>query len=221
MEYSVLIRPESIKDHEKSLSLDTRKANKLKVPADIKLALYRQRNYRKRLLREKGSEIKVRSQTRNSKSTAGTQLGTNPIVATLPQSLQGKGEQFLSFLQQIPNFKVNDRGEVSYGAEEADGSRIIDIVHDFVRERPAKSPAKGWKLVAAALKEANVPREFIGNRSRWQYIQSLESSSASTPRTRPSIAKTLSDIGSLRRRLQFQSGSGVGRALKTLKWRRH
>ena len=74
--------------------------------------------------------------------------------------------------------------------------------------------------MAEALQENNVPKEFVGNRSRWQYIQGLEATPHDTP-TRTPLSKTLSDLQSLRQRLQFQSGTGVGQALRTLKWKTH
>ena len=175
MEYSILMRPDYFDDHEKSLMKQSRRVLRhRKLPADQKLALYRQQNYRRRLLKEKGTEISIKPKGNKSASAQVTQTETNPIVATLPKSLQTKGEGFLDFLQKIPDFSVNQKGEISYREQHIPGSRIFDLVHDFVRDRPSKSPAKGWQVLAEALQENNVPKEFVGNRSRWQYIQSLE-----------------------------------------------
>ena len=209
MEYSILVRPEYFEDHEKSLDKDLRSASNVKLPADIKLALRRQQNYRRRILKEKGSEINIKQRQNKSKVSTSTQVETNPISLTFPKSLQAKAQSFLSFLQNIPGLKVNEKGEISYGAQHVSGSRKIDLVHDFVRDRPSKSPAKGWQVLAEALKEHNVPKEFIGNRSRWQYIQGLEANADPEATPRRSISRTLSDLESLRRRLQFQTGTGI------------
>ena len=220
MEYSVLVRPELLEDYEKQLTKEAGKAKRLKVPSDIKLALYRQENYRRRLLKEKGSEIKVRQKANKSMTTQEVQTGLNPIVATLPKSLQSKGEGLLDFVQKIPDFVVNEKGEISYSGTHVPGSRIFDLVHDFVRDRPSKSPAKGWQTLAEALKEHNIPKELVGNRSRWQYIQGLEKSPPSTP-TSGSVSKALRDLEALRRRLSFQSGTKITQALRSLKWKTH
>ena len=94
-------------------------------------------------------------------------------------------------------------------------------MHDFIRERPSKSPAKGWQVLVEALKDYNIPKEFIGNRLRWQYIQTLDEPTTYSPSTPASrrLTDTLRNYQALRRRLSFQSGSGIGQALKLLKWK--
>lgn len=226
MDISYLVRPEYFKDHEKALSKQTSKIGKSNYPSDIKLALYRQGKYRQRLLKEKGQEVRVRQKGPSKVvSSVETQSGNNPIITSLPKSLQSKGENLVSFLTAIPELTINHKGEVGYGQQHVKGSRIVDLVHDFTRERVSASPPKGWELLAKALGDHNVPREFVGNRTRWNYIQSLDRSrSPSVTPKRPSITKTLSDLDSVRRQLQFQSGNGGGgirKALKRLKWKTH
>jgi response regulator RpfG family c-di-GMP phosphodiesterase len=57
-------------------------------------------------------------------------------------------------------------------------THMVDLVNDLMRKRTT-----GWRLLAEALKDSNIPRELIGNQERWMYINSpIEESSTLTPK---------------------------------------
>ena len=52
-----------------------------------------------------------------------------------------------------------------------DVSSWTDLVNDVLRQRKSKFDPLGWEVFAEALQRRNVPRELIGNASRWDYIR--------------------------------------------------
>jgi hypothetical protein len=52
------------------------------------------------------------------------------------------------------------------------GSNIVDLLNDVLRDRRSSSPI-GWEPFARLLAFLNIPREFIHNNQRWDYIQRL------------------------------------------------
>ena len=49
------------------------------------------------------------------------------------------------------------------------GSNIIDLVNDTLRQRKHPEP-KGWQTFAQMLKESNVPRDYVGNKKRRDFM---------------------------------------------------
>jgi len=182
MEYSILVRPDFLEQHLKGTEKDVKAIRRGKYPSDVKLALYRQQNYRRRMLKESPGEIKVKAPPRHTHastpapthtlSSAPTPVPTGEelIVSSLPKSHQRAGASLIKHLQSIPDLKVNEKGEIEYQGETAHGSRIFDLVHDFIRKRN-RPPATGYELLAKALRDHNTPRELITNQDRWLDIE--------------------------------------------------
>ena len=52
-------------------------------------------------------------------------------------------------------------------------SNIVDLINDTVRGRKKSEPS-GWQTFAQNLKESNVPRDYMGNKKRWEYMHEEE-----------------------------------------------
>lgn len=218
MEYSILVRPDFFEQHVKRTEKDVKKTlKKQKYPDDVKLALYRQENFRRRMLKEKPTEIKVKATTTTplppapvSSQATPTQppsasSGEEIIISSLPKTYQKAGIHLIRHIQSIPDLKVNEKGEIEYKGETAEGSRIFDLIHDFIRKRN-RPPARGYELLVKALRDSNTPRELITNPDRWLDIEYGGQTFSVTPKKRKG-------------RRRQQSGSGLSKVLKGLKWK--
>jgi len=81
-----------------------------------------------------------------------------------------------------------ENGEVIIDDERIKNSNIIDIVHDLTRDRKNIAPM-GTEHVINALRKANIPREFIGNKNRHELFDETPSTPHySSTRTTPQSA---------------------------------
>lgn len=54
--------------------------------------------------------------------------------------------------------------------KEVAGSNIVDILHGIVRARRTDRQPTGWIEVMGALKEANVPKEYVSNPTALRFL---------------------------------------------------
>jgi hypothetical protein len=82
----------------------------------------------------------------------------------------------MSFLMNIlgrsAHIHWDERGVVAIGGNIIPGSNIVDLLNDVLRDRRSSAPI-GWEQFARLLAFLNVPREFIHNSQRWDYIRRL------------------------------------------------
>ena len=88
------------------------------------------------------------------------------ILSTVPPSMRHKAELLLEKLRQNSSVTWDDRGRVSIKGSPIESANITDLLNDVMRRRKRPLPA-GWKEFAKELREANIPRELIGNKERW------------------------------------------------------
>lgn len=93
------------------------------------------------------------------------------VINSVPKNLRPKAELLWRQMETIPEVKWDKMNQLVIGDRVYQGSNIVDLFHDLVRERKRSDPPKGWELLAKALKRANVPREVIGNSERWRWMQ--------------------------------------------------
>ena len=98
------------------------------------------------------------------------------VLASLPRSLQTKGKLLLERLK-ANNITWNTTGELIINSQRYDGTNIIDLVNDIMRNRKYSAPF-GWQIFADQLIRLNVPQEMVVNKSRWNYIQKRKTSVA-------------------------------------------
>ena len=82
--------------------------------------------------------------------------------------MKRKAERLLQRLQQHPQFKRNDQGEIKFQGQGVRNSNLADLVNDVVRKRKKKRKIEptGWTTFATALRRINTPQDLIGHPDR-------------------------------------------------------
>jgi hypothetical protein len=102
--------------------------------------------------------------------TTGKDDTQDLLMNTVPQKFRRQATNLYNVLKNSNNVTWNENGEVTIKGKEIKGSNIVDLVNDVVRTRKNTS-AEGWQTLAGALKDMNVPQEFIGNTKMLSYIR--------------------------------------------------
>lgn len=137
------------------------------------------------------------------------------MLQGVPKAKRSQATLLAQYINDMSSVKINQQGEVTINGNLVPGSHILDLIHDFSRERRRGQPAVGADLLAVALKQENVPREFIGNPDRMKLItlpikpttpasyQSVASSSSKKAAVFPNI--TAKSLRKLQRSKEFFS----------------
>ena len=113
------------------------------------------------------------------------------ILQSVPKPMQRKAELLLGMIKNNNNLTWDEQGVVSYKGKRIHGSNIIDLINDTIRQRKGVEP-RGWKTFSKALHESNIPREVIGNPSRWKWMQTNTSDGEESDRFTPkSVQKSV------------------------------
>lgn len=93
------------------------------------------------------------------------------IVESLPVSLRNKGKLLLKYVRDNRDISWKpETKELVYRGTVVPGSNVFDLISDATRNRKTQATPTGWKQLASALIDQNVPRTAIGNDRRWEYI---------------------------------------------------
>lgn len=90
------------------------------------------------------------------------------VIHSLPRTLQVKGKLLLERLR-ANNVSWSRTGELVIDSKQIDGTNVIDLVNDILRNRKHSSPY-GWEIFANKLAKLNTPQELVVNKARWNYI---------------------------------------------------
>lgn len=85
------------------------------------------------------SETLLDEKPENSKSFDWS----SSIIDSLPKSKKNKAQSLIDYIKNCPSIDVNTMGEIIINKELIKGSHIVDIVHDFTRERAKSKPPIG------------------------------------------------------------------------------
>ena len=85
------------------------------------------------------------------------------LIQSLPWSLQVKGRLLLESLKAC-DVSWNSGGEIIISSTMYDGTNIVDLVNDVMRNRKYSAP-HGWEIFAGQLAKLNVPQEMGLNKS--------------------------------------------------------
>ena len=165
--------------------------NRQDIPEDVKARMYDQSlgrylNYfdqykealpapspspSRKLLRE--SKPKTKEETTEAPSREKRDETSEMILSLMPKGLRSKTDDLLRFVKKHgTTISWNERGELLHKGQVLPKTNIVDLMHDVVRQRRSRSsPPPGWREFSEGLREANVPRELIGNRDRWHFMQ--------------------------------------------------
>ena len=97
----------------------------------------------------------------------------NDVMESVPKSLQKKAKLLLSKMKQHEEVDWNDKGELMFHGKPLTGTHMVDLVNDVLRRRKTFTP-RGWQQFAQVLSVMNVPQDLIGNKDRWNWMQSLK-----------------------------------------------
>ena len=92
------------------------------------------------------------------------------ILETVPTTMRRKARLLLDKVRQNSNVTWDSSGRVSINGEPMQDANIVDLLNDVLRKRKRPNPV-GWEKFAKGLKEANVPRELVGNKERWAFMR--------------------------------------------------
>lgn len=135
------------------------------LPIDIKRIKYNevlQRFNRLQDQRRKPYEIPIFEQVNT--------VSDEQILESMPPRQVNVAKLFLHHVRVNPSVQIEDSGEIVVDGHIIHGSNIVDLVHDFARERKTHAPATGARELAMVLKRANIPLESIGNKARLAYF---------------------------------------------------
>ena len=110
------------------------------------------------------------------------------ILQSVPKTMQRKAELLLGMIKNNNNLTWDEQGVVSYKGKRINGSNIIDLINDTIRQRKGVEP-RGWETFSKALHESNIPQEVIGNPSRWKWMQTNISEGEESDRFTPESVK--------------------------------
>jgi hypothetical protein len=105
------------------------------------------------------------------------------VLESVPKKWKSQASRLLTHLNVNPDIRWNAKGELVLKNATIPKSHIVDLVNDLLRKRASVSIPTGWRQLADALKDSNIPHDLIGNQDRWIYING---SSDETPPVTPS-----------------------------------
>ncbi len=92
------------------------------------------------------------------------------VLQSVPKTRQATASRLMNHIKGNPNVKFNEKGELVVRGKVVPNTHAVDLVNDLLRKRVNVDSPKGWKDLASALKEGNIPRELIGNKDRLEFI---------------------------------------------------
>lgn len=97
------------------------------------------------------------------------------LLSTIPEQFKRKAEKLYSLLKSSEHLEWTNDGAVKIKGNLINGANLVDLVNDVLRSRKNINP-EGWKDFALALRDSNIPQEFVGNKARLQYMRSQKGS---------------------------------------------
>lgn len=94
----------------------------------------------------------------------------NQILNTIPQSLRKNTKSLYNHIQNSQQISWNRYGVISVAGTPVQGSNIMDLISDVVRNRKHSNPV-GWEVFSKALAMSNIPETYIGNTRRQDFIR--------------------------------------------------
>ena len=103
---------------------------------------------------------------REQKAPMPTHDWKSPVLSSMPKMYMSKAKGLISFLDGDDAISVDNLGRVSINNQLLDDSNITDLIHDAMRFRSTvKQRPIGWEQLGAYLRQKNVPKELIGNKT--------------------------------------------------------
>ena len=98
---------------------------------------------------------------------------TKEVVESVPKSMERRAKVLMKRLKRSNEVSWNERGELILNGKSLPGSNVADLVNDILRKRKTVRPPVGWQAFAKQLRTMNVPREVVGNPTRWSFMTNI------------------------------------------------
>jgi len=95
------------------------------------------------------------------------------VLETVPKKWQSQASRLLTHIKNNPDVNWSEKGELVLKNKTIPKTHVVDLVNDLLRKRTSTPSPSGWKHLADALKDYNIPHELIGNDDRWKYINDM------------------------------------------------
>src|SRR5688572_4398794 len=99
------------------------------------------------------------------------------VLETVPKKWKSQASRLLTHIKNNPDVTWSEKGELVLKNTTIPKTHAVDLVNDLLRKRTSTSSPSGWKQLANALKDYNIPHELIGNEDRWKYINASHNES--------------------------------------------
>ena len=113
----------------------------------------------------------------------GPKLTEIEVMESVPKRWKSQASRLLTHMSVNPDIRWSPTGELILKNTTIPKTHVVDLVNDLLRKRTSSSLPNGWRQLADALKDSNIPHELIGNKDRWAYINA---STEETPPVTPS-----------------------------------
>jgi len=96
------------------------------------------------------------------------------VLETVPKKWQSQASRLLTHIKNNPDVNWSEKGELILKNKTIPKTHVVDLMNDLLRKRTSTPSPSGWKHLADALKDYNIPHELIGNDDRWKYINDVQ-----------------------------------------------
>jgi hypothetical protein len=123
--------------------------------------------------------VVTKFETKDSKNsgveakTDNAKIVESLVLDTVPKKWKSQASRLLTFLKNNPDISWSSSGELVLKNTPIPKTHVVDLVNDLLRKRTSSSLPTGWRQLADALKDSNIPYELIGNKDRWKYINAM------------------------------------------------
>jgi hypothetical protein len=111
------------------------------------------------------------------------------LVETVPKIYRTEARNLLRFMSRTTPVTWDAKGAVYVNGQKVPSSNIVDVLHGVVRARRTDRLPPGWTEVMGALKDANVPKEYVSNPAALRFL-GVGLDTASSPWSTPSPRAT-------------------------------
>ena len=117
------------------------------------------------------------------------------ILESVPKTMRRKIQLLLDLLSDHSNMLWDDHGTLMIHGKPVEGTHIIDLVNDIIRQRKHFDP-QGWQLFSKGLKEVNIPQDVVGHRKRWNWMHRTNIEDTDSDEEQPSspVRKVVSKL---------------------------
>ena len=85
------------------------------------------------------------------------------VLETVPKKWKSQASRLLTHIKNNPDVTWSEKGELVLKNTTIPKTHAVDLVNDLLRKRTSTPSPSGWKQLANALKDYNIPHELIGN----------------------------------------------------------